>query len=111
MELVHFAHGVVEDGGDDAAVAVAGRSGVTLAEAEAADESLAFFVEDEFEAHAIGVVHAADEAVVFLQLHVAGFVAVGACGHEGILAAARESMAGSSLPPNFEVPSLVIHFF
>ena len=31
VELVHFAHGVVEDGGDDAAVAVAGRSGVALA--------------------------------------------------------------------------------
>ena len=29
-ELVHLAHGVVEDGGDDAAVAVAGRSGVAL---------------------------------------------------------------------------------
>jgi hypothetical protein len=37
-----------------------------------------------------------------LQLHVAGFVAVGACGHEGILAAARESMAGSSLPLNLK---------
>jgi len=48
MELVDLAHGVVEDGGDDAAVAVAGRSGVALAEAEVADESSAFFVEDEF---------------------------------------------------------------
>ena len=34
VELVYLAHGVVEDGGDDAAVAVAGRSGVALAEAE-----------------------------------------------------------------------------
>ena len=30
-QLVDLAHGVVEDGGDDAAVAVAGRSGVALA--------------------------------------------------------------------------------
>ena len=41
VELVYFAHGVVEDRGDDAAVAVAGRSGVALAEAEFADEGLA----------------------------------------------------------------------
>src|SRR5258708_3454157 len=34
MQLVHLAHGVVEDAGDDATVAVAGRSGVPPAEAE-----------------------------------------------------------------------------
>jgi hypothetical protein len=47
-QLIYLAHGVVEDAGDDAAVAVAGRSAVALAEAEAADEGLAFFVEGEF---------------------------------------------------------------
>jgi len=56
-----------------------------ISEAEAADEGLAFFVEDEFEAHAFGVVHAADEAVVLLQLHEAGVVAVGLGWHGGIL--------------------------
>ena len=81
VELVYFAHGVVEDAGDDAAVAVAGRSGVALAEAEAADEGLTRFVEDEFQAHAFGVVLAADEAVVLLHFHVAGFVALGARWH------------------------------
>ncbi len=67
MELVYFAHGVVEDGGNDAAVAVAGRSGVAVGEPEAADEGLALLVEDEFQAHASRVVLAADEAVVFLH--------------------------------------------
>lgn len=85
MELVHFAHGVVEDGGDDAAVAVAGRSGVALGEAEAADEGLAVFIEDELEAHAVFIIGAADEAVVFLHSRVGGFVTVGLAGHEGIL--------------------------
>jgi hypothetical protein len=66
VEFIYFAHGVVENAGDDAAVAVAGRSGVAVGEAEAADESLAGFVEDEFQAHAAGVVLAADEAVVLL---------------------------------------------
>ena len=55
VKLVHLAHGVVEDGGDDAAVAVSGRSGVALAEAEFADEDLAFFVEGEFQGHAAGL--------------------------------------------------------
>ena len=77
MEFIHFAHGVVEDGGDDAAVAVAGRSGVAVAQAKAADEGLAFFVEEEFEAHAVRIVLAADEAVVLLHLHVARVVALG----------------------------------
>ena len=86
MQLVYFSHGVVEDAGDDAAVAVARRSGVALAEAEVADEGLAFFVEDEFEAHAFGIVHAAYEAVVLLRFVVAGFVALGLLAHGVILA-------------------------
>jgi len=83
VELVDLAHGIVEDAGDDAAVTVAGRSGVALAETEAADEGLAGFVEDEFEAHAVGIVLAADEAVVLLEFEVARFVAVdfGLAGH------------------------------
>jgi len=32
-EFAKFAHGVIEDGGDDAAVAVSGRAGVAFAEA------------------------------------------------------------------------------
>ena len=83
MELVDFAHGVVEDAGDDAAMAVAGRSGVALAEAEAADEGLAGFIEDELEAHAVGIVHAADEAVILLHFDVAGVVALGLWRHGG----------------------------
>jgi hypothetical protein len=48
MKLIYFAHGIVEDAGDDAAVGMAGRSGVALAQEKVADEGLAFFVEDEF---------------------------------------------------------------
>jgi hypothetical protein len=87
MELIYLAHGVIEDAGDDASVAVAGRSGVALAQAEFADEGLAVFVEDEFESHAIGVILAADEAVVLLQFVIGGFVALGLVlpWHGGIL--------------------------
>jgi hypothetical protein len=81
VKLVYFAHGVVEDAGDDATVGVAGRSGVALAQAKLADEGLALFVEDEFEAHAIGIVHAADEAVVLLHFCVAGVMALGLRWH------------------------------
>jgi hypothetical protein len=66
-------------------VAVAGRAGVALAQAEAADESLAFFVEDEFQAHAVGIVHAAHETVILLHFDVAGVVAFGLGGHGRIL--------------------------
>ena len=76
VQLVHLTHGVVEDAGDDAAVAVARWTDVTIAQAEAADEGLAGFVEDELEAHAFPVVRAADEAVVFMHLDEAGVVAL-----------------------------------
>ena len=66
MKFVYFAHGVVEDASDDAAMTMAGRSGVAGAEAKTANEGLAFFVENEFQAHAFLVVLAADEAVVLL---------------------------------------------
>ena len=80
-EFVYLAHGIVEDGGNDAAVAMAGRSGVALAEAETADEGLAFVVEEEFQAHAIGIVLAAGEAVILLEFDVGRFVAVDLAGH------------------------------
>jgi hypothetical protein len=84
-EFIYFAHGIVEDAGDDAAVAVAGWSGVALAQAEIADEGLALLVEDELQAHSVGIILATDEAVVLLHFHVAGVVALGLGGHAGIL--------------------------
>ena len=63
-QLVDLAHGVVEDGGDDAAVAVSGRAGVAFAEAEFADEAVPFL--GELQAHALGIVGATGEAKVFL---------------------------------------------
>jgi len=99
MELVYFAHGIVEDACDDAAMAVARRSGVTLTEAEAADEGLALFVEEELKAHAVRIVHTADEAVVPLHLHVTGVVAVGLGlrWHGGILTDACRFLVPSRL--------------
>ena len=75
-ELVYLAHGIVEDGGDDPAMAMAGRSRITLAETKAAYEGLALFVEREFQAHTVRIVLSASKAVVFLQFDVGGFVAV-----------------------------------
>jgi hypothetical protein len=81
VEFVDLAHGVVEDAGDDAAVAVAGGSGVAFAQAEFADEGLTLLVEGELQAHAFGIVEAADEAVIFLHFYVASVVAFGLAGH------------------------------
>jgi len=73
-QLVHLAHGLVENGGNDAAVAMAGRSGIALAQPEAADKAVALLVISEAQAHAVGIVLAAAEAVILLQLNVAGVV-------------------------------------
>lgn len=82
MQLIYLAHGVIEDGSDDAAVAVAGRAGVALRETEFADKGLAFFIENEFQLHTVGIVLSADEAVILLHFVVASFVALDASRHE-----------------------------
>ncbi len=75
-QLVYLTHGVVGNGGDDSSVAVAWRTGVAFAESEAAVRHLAVLVEGKFKAHAVGIVHAAGEAVIFLHADVASVVAV-----------------------------------
>ena len=60
---VGFAHGFVEEGGDDAAVGVAGRPGEAASEAGMADD-VAGVVDEEAEAEAGGVCESAAEAVV-----------------------------------------------
>ena len=80
-QLVGLTHSVVEDGGNDAAVAVAGRSGVALGQAEMADEGASLFVERELQMHAFGIIGPAGEAEVRGKLDVAGFVAVDLAGH------------------------------
>ncbi len=92
---VHLAHGFVEDGGDDAAVGVSGRAGVALAESEAADEAIALFVVGEAQAHAVGIVFAADETEILVRAQEAGAVARsgGFLGHPVILS--RECRARS----------------
>jgi hypothetical protein len=63
-------------------VAVSGRTCVTLAQAEMADEALPFL--SEFQVHAFGVILAAGEAEVFLlRMRFCGVAAGGAFGHEG----------------------------
>jgi len=85
-QLVGFAHGIVEDGRDDAAMAVARRSGEALGQSEVADEGAAFLVERELQLHSLRIVGAADEAVVLGEFDVARFVAVDLAGHGEILA-------------------------
>ena len=80
-QLVHFSHGVVENGGDNAAVAVAGRAGVTVGQIEVADESSSFAVQRELQVHAVGVVGTAGKAVVLRQLEIVSLVAVHLAGH------------------------------
>ena len=89
-ELIDLAHGFVEDDRDDAAVAVSGRAGVAFGQPESTDETAALFVVGEAQLHAAGVARAAAEAVVLLQLYVAGVVSsfVLFASHRKILARA-----------------------
>lgn len=63
-EFVEFAHGVVEDGGNDPAMAVAGRPGVAPAQAKMRDEMLALAIQRKLQMHAMRIIFAAGEAQV-----------------------------------------------
>lgn len=75
-DLVHFAHGLIEDRRDDAAVAMLRRSPEFLRQPELADELLVCLVESEFEMHSIWIVRPAGKADVFSWLVNAGNVSV-----------------------------------
>jgi hypothetical protein len=92
-QFIYFAHGFVEDGGDDATVAVSGRSGVALGEAKFADKTAPLSVVGETQAHAVGIAGAASEAAVFLELHVARVVS----GFGGRVSWAGGSAGGARL--------------
>ena len=62
-------------------MAVAGGSGVALAEREIADEGFALFVQREFQVHAFRIIGAAGKAVVLLEFDGGRFVAVDLSGH------------------------------
>lgn len=71
-QFVQLTHGVVENGGDDSAVAVSGWSGVARAQLEAAGVVLSGRVSVKLQMHAIGVVRAASEAIVLFDGIVSG---------------------------------------
>jgi hypothetical protein len=82
-DFVYLAHGFVEDGRDDATVAVSGRSGVALVEAETGDVAVELFVVGEAQAHAVGIVLSAGEAVVLLEADIDGAVSATGRGFPG----------------------------
>ena len=67
-ETVQLGHGLVEDGGDHAAVTVSGRASVAFAQPKAADELFAGFIEPKFQAHARSIVASAAEAEVLFTM-------------------------------------------
>lgn len=67
MQLAQFAHGIVKDGGNDSAMAVAGRSGIAFAQAKMGDEMVALTIQKELQMHAVRVVLATGKAQVFFH--------------------------------------------
>jgi len=76
-QLVHLSHRLIQNGRDDSAMRVTRRPGIAFAQAKPADEAVPVFVIAEFEAHAVGIVLPASEAVVLLQANVARVVTLG----------------------------------
>src|ERR1017187_2925192 len=106
-QFVHLAHGFVEDGRDNAAVAVSRRSGVAPAQVEAADETIAVFVVGEAQPHAIGVVLAAGEAAVLRQFYVTRVVSsLGASGF-ALLSSHRKILSRTGLGTVYHVERIL----
>ena len=68
MQLVQFAHGVIENGGDDSPMAMPGRSRIALGQTEARNKMFAVSIECESQVHSRGIVFAAGKAVILFQL-------------------------------------------
>ena len=83
-KLVQLAHGIVEDGGNNSAMAVPRGSGVALAKAEMRNEVITLAIKRELQVHAIRIVFAAGEAQVLLSgmrfSAVTGYIALS--GHK-----------------------------
>jgi hypothetical protein len=69
-ELIQFAHGVVEDGGDDSTVTISRWTGVAPSQPEAADKSPAALIEPEPEPHPLPVILSTGKTVISLLRHV-----------------------------------------
>ena len=63
-KLVHLAHGFVQDGGDNSTVRVPRGAGIPSRQFEVAHRFPRIFVQRELQAHALGIVMPAAEAVV-----------------------------------------------
>jgi hypothetical protein len=63
-ELVDFAHGLIQDRGDYAAVGMSGRPLIAARQLELADSLAGLLIDIEFQPHALGIIFAASKAVV-----------------------------------------------
>jgi hypothetical protein len=70
-ELVHFAHGFIQDGGNNAAMGMAWRPGVSARKLEMADGLARLFVQRELQFHALRIVMSATKAMVLAGLRFA----------------------------------------
>src|SRR5581483_5241 len=73
-DLVDLSHCLIEDGGDNPAMAIPRRASVALPQPESTHEAVTLLVVGKLQPHALGVVLAATKAVVPLQAHVARIV-------------------------------------
>src|SRR5207302_5345156 len=77
-KLVYLAHGLIEDGGDDAAVGMTRRALIPARQLELAPGAPMRFIEEEFETHAIGIGRATGKATIHRHDELFGTVSVGA---------------------------------
>ena len=66
MNLVYFSHGLIEDGGDNAAMGMSRWPCVAPSQPEPAEKPLGLLIVGESEVHPFGIVFAASETVVLL---------------------------------------------
>ena len=85
-QLVHFAHRVIQNAGDDASVTVAGRARITVAELEVTYERAPLFIERKGQTHPLRIVRTADETVIPWKLKTLSFVPVDLTRHARIVA-------------------------
>jgi hypothetical protein len=67
-EFIHFAHGFVQDSGDNTAMGVPGRAGVFARKLEMANGLARRFVQRELQAHSLRIIVSAAKAMILARL-------------------------------------------
>jgi len=105
-QLIHLSHGIIENGRDNSAVAVAGWARIALAQPKSARRYAVFFIQGKFQVHPVAIMHSAGKTIILLQARGRRVVTMarGFLRHGENCILRRAMKAGCALGPGVRSP-------